>query len=343
MRLFSSCRQLAGNWRMIISALALTAALTLFLYAPASIAVESDPSEGQSSTEIGSGSQYKTVIERNTEGELSPDDLHQVSLLTSRIVGHLNEATQNLADMNKDSAGDQIDKAEQLIKVVRDILPVTTVVTTVTDAAGKKIYHDSDTIQKDRIPLYRGAVSLEIVEPLLDAKQDEADIKGLRLAEVEVIHTSLTADLRYIERKLALAKKLLDEPEKALAQLVLAQTQGMKFSVNENDHPLVDAQAALRLSERMVKEKRFEAARENLRLAQIRLESYRAVIDEEPEGKVKALQDEMATLISQIEEEGAAGKIRKYWERVVSWFHKEPGEAESTSADAQEKEKHKDS
>ncbi len=80
----------------------------------------------------------------------------------------------------------------------------------------------------------------------------------------------MIADLSYIERKLNCAAALLDEPDKALAQLLLAQTRGVQTVVNETDDPLVEVQHALRLAERMVEEGKHEAVQDNLRLARWR-------------------------------------------------------------------------
>ena len=38
----------------------------------------------------GSGKLYKTSVERQSEGDLSAEDLHQASLLTSQLLGHVN-------------------------------------------------------------------------------------------------------------------------------------------------------------------------------------------------------------------------------------------------------------
>ena len=46
----------------------------------------------------GSGKNYKTTIERQSEGELSADDLHQASLLSSQLLMHLNAAAQHCID-----------------------------------------------------------------------------------------------------------------------------------------------------------------------------------------------------------------------------------------------------
>lgn len=286
-----------------------------------------DEQRDQSTITTGSGERYQTTVERRTEGELSAQDLHQVSLLTSRIVNHVNESVKGLLDQDPDAAKPDIEKAQALTKVVRELLPVTTVTTVVKDAKGKEVYRDIDKVQDDRIPLYSGMIAMEVVEPIVDAKEEDAALKGLRLADANVIHTSVLADLSYIERKLNRAAALLDKPEEALAQLALAQTRGIELVVNEADDPLVKVQHALRLAERMVEEGKHEAARDNLRLAQIHLGTYRALLGKEAAKGVQNLEDDIAALMPKTEDKGAAEKIREFWERAVSWFREEPGQA----------------
>jgi hypothetical protein len=120
---------------------------------------------------------------------------------------------------------------------------------------------------------------------------------------------------------------LLDKPEEALAHLALAQTRGVELVVNEADDPLVNVQHALRLAERMVEESKHEAAQENLRLAQIQLGTYRALLGKEAAKVVKELEDDITALMPKTENKGAADKIREFWERAVNWFQEEPGQA----------------
>ncbi|MBN2130103.1 MAG: YfdX family protein [Sedimentisphaerales bacterium] len=308
------------------------ALLALVLFAGTTVvaaekAKDVDEQRDQSTITTGSGERYQTTVERRTEGKLSAQDLHQVSLLTSRIVNHVNEGVKGLLDQDPDAAKPEIEKAQALTKVVRELLPVTTVTTVVKDAKGKEVYRDIDKVQDDRIPLYRGMIAMEVVEPIVDAKEEDAALKGLRLADANVIHTSVLADLSYIERKLNRAAVLLDKPEDALAQLALAQTRGIELVVNEADDPLVKVQHALRLAERMVEEGKHEAARDNLRLAQIHLGTYRALLGKEVAKGVQKLEDDIAALMPKTEEKGAAEKIREFWERAVSWFREEPGQA----------------
>jgi len=128
---------------------------------------------------FGSGKQYKTFVERQSEGDLSAEDLHQASLLTSQLLTHVNKATHLLADSQTEGARAEMDRAESLLKVVRGILPTTMVTTTVRDAQGKEVYREVDRVQDDQIPIFEGQVALEVVEPIVEAKRDEAALKGL--------------------------------------------------------------------------------------------------------------------------------------------------------------------
>ena len=103
-------------------------------------AISSQASEQASSpaTETyGSGKSYKTTIERQSEGELSAEDLHQASLLSSQLLKHLNAAAVDCIDGKGDSAKPEIEKAQSLAGIVRQLLPTTTVTTIVKDAQGK--------------------------------------------------------------------------------------------------------------------------------------------------------------------------------------------------------------
>jgi hypothetical protein len=332
-------RHLLHNVAQAKAIIAGVALLALVLFAGATVLAAEQAEEGkeqrdQSTIVTGSGDRYQTTVERNTEGTLSSDDLHQASLLTSRVVNHVNDAVKDLLDQDPDAARSEIHSAQKLAKVVRELLPVTTVTTVVTDADGKEVYRDVDKVQDDRIPLYRGSIALEVVEPVIDAKETAAALKGLRLADANVIHTSVLADLSYIERKLNRAETLLDKPDEALAQLALAQTRGVETSINEVDNPLVDVQHALRLAERMVEEDKHEAARDNLRLAQLQLETYRAVLNGHESKAVKELEDDIAELMPRTDKKGAADEVRGFWERAVSWFREEPGQAHVVEEDS---------
>jgi hypothetical protein len=325
------------RFAVALAAVALTSAVV------SSPAAESTSASTSTNT-YGSGKHYKTTVERQTQGELSAEDLHQASLLTSQLLLHLNEAAQRLTDGRADSARPEIAKAESLGKVVRGLLPTTVVTTTVTDAQGKQVYREVQRVQDDQIPIFARAVAIEVVEPIIEAKKDEAALKGVKLADADLIHTAALVDLSYVDRKLRRAVELIAKPQEAAAELAAAQTQGIKFHAHKEDSPLVETQHALRLAERMVREKKYEGAKANLQAAKLRLEAYRALVDDTAGKPVADLEKEIQKLSGDVQSPGAADKIRAMWDKAASWFKRESGQAHQTatskeSSPAQSKEK----
>lgn len=294
--------------------------------------VAAEPAANPNTATYGSGKNFKTTVERNVTGELSAEDLHQATLLGSQMLMHLNSAATYCLDGKGDQAKPEIEKAQSLAGIIRTILPTTTVVTSVKDAQGKEVYHNEQKVQDDQIPIFSGAVAVEVVEPLVEAKKDQAALKGLKLADADVIYTAVLADLSYIERKLARASQVLNKPEDAAAQLALAQTVGIRFSTHKEDSPLVAVQHALRLAERMVQERKFDSAKENLQLAKLRLETYRTMIGGADAKPVSDLEREIDKVSAEIEKAGATQQIRGMWDRVTNWFKKEPGQAKDTTS-----------
>ncbi|HGY89797.1 MAG TPA: YfdX family protein [Planctomycetes bacterium] len=303
------------------------AGVALILTLAASAALAQAPSET-----LGTGTKYQTVVTRHTEGSLSVEDLQQATVLGARILHHLNEAFIDLTDGQPKAAQGEIENGLALSRVIREMLPVTVVETVVKNADGKVVYRATDRIQDDRIPLFHDTIAVEIVEPLVEAKKKQAAVKGVKLADTEVIYTSVLLDLGYVQRKLKRAKSLLadDNQEGALAQIFLAQTNGVEFIASKEDSPLVEAVAALRLAEDMVASKRTEAARRNLQIARDQIEIYRGLIGATADQKVHELDDEIADLMKKVEAEDAIALIRKFRNRIESWFSVQTGQAVPT-------------
>jgi len=280
----------------------------------------------------GSGTSYTTTVKRVPGGALSDEDFRQVSLLASRIVMHLNKAATQLGLGDLDAARRHVTKGLSLVGVVRDLLPTTTVTTIVRDAGGETVYRNVDRVQDDRIPLHEGLIAMEVLEPVADAKQEDLGIQGVRLADAQLVHTSVLVELGYVERKLQRIESLLDEDvDAALAEALLAQARGISFAMNEEDTPLVEAQSALQLAERMVEQERYQAARENLALARDQLDLYASLEAVETHGEVAQLREEITRLMKDIERDDGAETIRGFWDRVTSWFTREPGETRSSA------------
>jgi len=307
-------------------------AVTLALSPIRSSAAES--TANVSTNIYGSGKQFTTTVERRSQGDLSAEDLHQASLLASQFLTHVNQAMLELADTHTDAARTDMEKAQSLAKVVHGLLPTTVVTTSVKDAQGKEVYHDEQQVQDDQIPIYAGDVAMEVVQPIIEAKKDEAALKGVKLADAQVIHTAVLVDLNYAERKLKRALELSAKPQEASLELALIQNDAVHFYAHQEDNPLVEVQQALRLAERMVREKKFEGANANLVTAKLQLEAYRALVGADAGMAVAALEKDIQTLSSELQTPGAADQIRGMWDKVTGWFRRESSQAHQTTTNS---------
>jgi uncharacterized protein (DUF2267 family) len=307
--------------------LATTMLLTLVLTLPAS-AAPADNKTAPTVNVTGSGTKYTTEVTRKTTGEICAADLRQASLLTSQVMGHVNTAILNLADNDKDAAKDVMTKAKSLIGIVRDMLPVTAVTTVVKDAKGKAVYTHTESVQNDVIVLYTGVASIDVLNDILDAKK--ADVEGEDYLGSVDIYTSVSADLGYIERKVDAALRNLDDPLVAHEQLLLAQINGVDMTIAEAENPLLEARLALQIAEMQVDNKDFESAKDNLSMATIKLDEYRALGGQAKADPIKAISDEIETLKQNIEGNEIAKAIRSCWHKTVQLFdHDNPRTAKA--------------
>jgi len=290
--------------------------LIMFWIEPAAYAKKSTSDIATSTT--GSGKMYKTTVERHTDGELSDEDFHQVSTLGSHIIRHLNTAIEDVEGMNLKRAKEDIKKALTLTGIVRKMLPITTVTTIVKDAKKNETYRDTELVQDEQIPIYDFMIETDVIDPLITTKHRKLSVKGIRLDEADMVHTTVLLNLGYIERKLNQAAKILDKkPNEALEVLVFAQDKAIRISFREEHNALLEAQRALRLAERMVEEKNYNAARQDLNVARFSLETYTEVGGGGKDKDVEAMIKEVDQISNKIDQNGAIGKIRKSWHRIT--------------------------
>lgn len=324
----------------LLIALSLTVALNAY-------GAEDAENGGMYSTSAGSGDKYRTTVERSTHGELGHDDMRQVTVLASRVLLHINAAVESLIDDASDEALRQIEYAQAVARIVRDLLPLSTVATRVEDAKGEVVYSYTENVQDDRIPIYKSTLMVEVVKPIIEVRKDEASLQGLALQDADFIYTSALLDLGYVERKLHRAAELIAEKDQALRQLTLAQTEGLALKTNREDTSLAKAQAALQLAERMVGENKVESAKANLQLARLHLESYRSIANDPKAVEISTLRKRIDELSDSLQEQGMStaqerdesrGLIQGFWETVTGWMADEPGEAQVTDSSGGETE-----
>jgi hypothetical protein len=325
-----------SGYKMAIQLFVATVMLTLVVVPTAGATSDKETPERHEST-IGSGAHYTTTVYRQTKGDLSAEDFRQVSTLASQIVQHLNAAVAYLDVYDQKKAETELNQSEKLIGVIRDMLPLTVVTTITKNAQGKEVYRDENQMQDDLVPVYELMTSVDVVAPIIDAKKEEAALKGLRLSDAKILHTSVLLDLSFVDRKIKRAFKLLaKEPEEAQKELTLAQTVGVRLSVDKEDSPLVKAQGALRLAERMVNEGKTEGAEENLRLAKIHLEAYRTLVGQSRKEEIDKMQEDIDRLFGKLEKEESESTIRELWNRATGWLTRKSGQTHQVATQDEE-------
>ena len=286
--------------------------------------------DNENTTVTGSGGKYKTTVTRQTKGQISPEDLRQVSLLASQVLMHVNKAEQSIELGNSDSAKAEIKDAKNLIDIAHKLLPVNTVTTIIKDAKGTEVYQNTETTQNDVIPLYQAVETIDTFNEILNIKK--AQLKGKEFLGRVNINATMLADLGYIEQKVLHAMQLMDnnQSDEAKQQLFLAKSYGVDVRFSETESALVDARKAFSLAEQMVNEKKYDAATANLKLAKIRLQEYAELTGKPEVDEVKQLRKDIDNLIGDIKEKGSAGKIRTLWHKTTGLFERHPSQVKPT-------------
>jgi hypothetical protein len=267
---------------------------------------------------VGSGSKYTTEVSRTTQGTLSDEDLRQASVLTGQVLGHVASAVDMLGDRNAAAARGELKDAETLIGIVRDILPVTEITTVVRDAQGKEAYRHTEAVQDDVIELFTEVSDVDVLDTILNAKK--SDEEGPEYMGSVQLYTSVLADLGYIERKIKTATQMLDTPDEAREQLVLAEINGVDMSLSEVESPLLEARRALKMAETQVDAKAYDLARENLTSAKLKLEEYQTLLGTTKTADVKAITTKIDGVLSDIKDKDAPETIRECWNMTVRLF-----------------------
>lgn len=167
--------------------------------------------------EFGSQDTLRTRIEQREEGALTRAGMEQVSLLATQIVLHVNRAAEQFVLEDAQAARKEVERAAQLVELIRSILPVRIVTTTVQDAENGTPYACEERIYPDVVP-----VVLTARANLPDPKGDS--IRSLRDA---VEAAGLTLDLAVVERAIAGVKRDPARPKEAAELLVTAQREAL--------------------------------------------------------------------------------------------------------------------
>ena len=327
--------------RIQSSALTLMAfAVALFLAATAwgqqAKSVADEAKGGPVIRTYGANGGYRTEVTSETKGTLSEEDRRQVAVLTSQVFQHIHEARRAIDADEIKLARREVDKGRQAMKAIRALMPKTAVRTVTKAPDGKVAYEDEREVQDDTVPLFEGMLHAETLAPIIEAKRDAVDVKGVRLVGSELISTEALADLGMVEAQLQRAAKALEENKSqvASAALALAQIRGVEIRYSKEDVPLAEARDAIWLARRSLEENNAEQARFNLHEARQRLRVYREIAPQERRSDVDKLLKETDKLEDQLHGETAqnpasssdrtrqGNAVTRWWEQINGWVKK---------------------
>jgi hypothetical protein len=268
--------------------------------------------------------------------QFSGDEWRALSLSASRILKHVDQALDALADKQTNAAAANIDKGLTLVKLVEGVLPPTVVKTTIT--GGGVTYEDEDQIKATFVPIYREYDDVDIVSPVTAQKQKAAAVppaKGAATASKTAPeytyagfdYTGIKLNLRLARRDLLLAQDLVKQGDAKAATAALQDIQaaGVIFEFSSTREPLARAMDNLRLAESELKNNHPNQARVALQGATDALKNYEALAGDTRSKEVqKVLKeiDEVAKNIPSHTSESFSKKISEWWNKCLEWFGK---------------------
>jgi hypothetical protein len=135
-------------------------------------------------------------------------------------------------------------------------------------------------LQDDQIPVSERDIAVEVVEPIIEAKKNEASLKGLKLANADMSHTAVLVDLSFLERKLKRATGLMAKPQEASAELAQARSQGRSVLRPQRGQSSGRGATCASPSGMNGAGEEIRRRKANLQLEKIQLGAYRALVDE---------------------------------------------------------------
>jgi YfdX protein len=265
--------------------------------------------------------------------QLTGDEWRSISLSAGRVLRHVDQALDALAEQKKDVASANIGKGLMLIKIVDDTLPPTLVKTEV--KGDGLTYQDEDSIKPAFVPIYREYDNVDVVSSVTAEKQlagaaqpaspatRSADAPEYTYAGFD--YTGIKLNLRLAKRDLLLAQKLVEQGDTkgAAAALHYIQAAGVIFEFSSEREPLVRAMDNLRLAETELKANRPDQAKTALTGAEDALRNYGKLAGESRSKEVTELNKDVAEVARNIaneKEESFSKKISSWWDKCELWF-----------------------
>ena len=260
-------------------------------------------------------------------------DWRAVSFSANRILMHVDEALDALAEKKNDQALANIKKGTTLTNILNGVVPGATIKTEITGAG--ITYKDETQVKPKFVPIYREYDMVDTISPVTAQKQisqadKSASTKASRAPEFSYVgldYSDVKLDLRLAHRDLLAAQDLLKAGDTVAAKLALQdiENNGVIFEFSATRMPLARAMDNLRLAESELKNNHPDQAKATLGAATDALKNYETVTGDSRAKDVKQLQEqinEVANNIGRYNPKSFSKKVSEWWDKVVDWLDK---------------------
>jgi hypothetical protein len=297
-------------------------------WSAAALAAQKAPSRAESTDDdVSSG--ITTQVQQETEhGPPSEEEQRHISVLGAQVLRQISRARDAIDADDRAAAEEAVGKAQQALKIVRQMLPKSLLTTTVMNPQGDALYEDTEEVQADYVTVFRSFTAFDIVRPLIASKKNSAQVGGDEFEGGGLVEADVVVDLGFVERRLGAAKRALSKDIRAADDsLVAAQNRGTTLTLVTIESPLAEAREAMQFAHKAATREEYQAAEANLRIARGYLSLYREAAPDASKEEVDALNKEIDLTAQQIatttpeNHQAATGSVKRILDKVSSWWH----------------------
>jgi hypothetical protein len=258
--------------------------------------------------------------------ELSADEQKAISHSASRILKHADQARDALAEKSYKDAEKNVDQALRLVEIIENVMPDYKVKAEI--EAGDLTYSDEENVKPATVTIYEELEKREILTPVKEAKQKEAEKKAekenLSLpVDIDLVSTKAELNVAAAKASLEEAKKNLKDKKYKAADTDLRSLQtDVILTYAEVDLPLTTARKNLVIAKNLVDSGDFREAEFVLNVATDALERYEESVGEHRAKESKELRDEINKLSKKLSQdpEASSNKLEEWWNKILEWF-----------------------
>lgn len=272
---------------------------------------------------------------------------NMISSMAVKVLKHIARARGYIQDKNFNEAGNEIQKAKNLIEMIKSGLPTTRIKDHIWVAKKHLQYESTEKVIPDLIPIYtsleaiKDFVPVEEVKAHVDAakkalkKGDKEEAgKKLELAAEGIVYVEVDLPLRHTERKIIEAERLLAGGEAEKADKILDEAEeGVQVISVAVYEPIVLAERSLWLAARDYAKDKYAAAGDGLHRAKEYMKKAYVDADEKTKKEIQELDKKIDSLGAKMKD-GARGlskdlkeawsKSREIFKKTVDRFNDKP-------------------